>query len=313
MIENTLRTAVGYAHSKLILTGEHAVVYGKPAIALPFPLEVKAAIEEAPGEIIIDCAHYSGLLSMVPSKLQGIAVCMKEILHYFNKPLRGIIIRIHSSIPIGRGLGSSAAIAIAIVRGLFTFFGQEVSRKELLTFVQKAEIYAHGNPSGIDMEAASSNVPIWFQKGKEVTPIKVGAPLHMVVADSGRIGDTLKAVKNVKQRYVIEQENINSSLKRIEEMTYAARSALSIGNAQLLGKLLNMNHTELISLGVSDSNLNRLVKTARDAGALGAKLTGGGLGGCIIALAQNPRQGKLIADALIKAGAAKTWHFSTEY
>ncbi|MCM3571215.1 mevalonate kinase [Neobacillus mesonae] len=313
MVTCSTKSAVGLSHSKIILTGEHAVVYGIPAIAIPFPLEVKAEIRERAEEIVLDCAHFKGPLHKVPKKLMGIAACINETLLFLQKPLKGLKIRIHSSIPIGRGLGSSAAIAIAVVRGLFAFFGKEAGREELLALVQKAEIYAHGNPSGIDMEAASSNVPIWFQKGKEVIPLKAGAPLHIVAADTGRVGDTHKAVKNVKEKYVMDSKKTKDSLKRIEEITFKTRTALEIGNIRQLGELLNMNHKELMTLGVSDDGLNLLVKAANDAGALGAKLTGGGQGGCIIALANSMQQGKEIADCLLNAGAAKTWHFTAEY
>ncbi|MDM5157259.1 mevalonate kinase [Bacillus sp. DX1.1] len=312
MITSTPKAAVGYAHSKLILVGEHAVVYGKPAIAIPFPLGVTSTIEEKAGEIMIACGHYVGPINRMPVRMQGIAACIRATLNDLKKPLNGLLIRLHSSIPIGRGLGSSAAIAIAIVKSLFSFYGQKVSQKELMALVEIAEIYAHGNPSGIDMAAASSELPIWFKNGKEIIPLNVGSPLSIVVADSGRIGNTHTAVKKVREKFLLEPEKMQRSLERIERITLEANGALADGNSYLLGRLLNLNHAELITLGVSDDGLNRLVEAARSAGGLGAKLTGSGLGGCVITLAPNLEHAKVIADVLMKAGANKTWYFSTD-
>jgi mevalonate kinase len=307
------KTAVGYAHSKLILVGEHSVVYGKPAIAIPFPLKVKSTVEKKSGEIFLSSAYYIGSIDRMPEKMRGIAACIKAVMNYMNKPLNGLLIRLHSSIPLGRGLGSSAAIAIAIVNSLFSFYGRKASQKELMAFVEIAEIYAHGNPSGIDMAAASSEFPIFFKNGENVTPIKIESPFYFVVADSGRIGDTHTAVKKVKEKLYLEPEKIQCVLERIESIAFEAKAVLASGNSYLLGQLLNSNHSELIKLGVSDPGLNRLVEAARCAGSLGAKLTGGGLGGCVIALVRNLEQAKGIADALMKAGANKTWYFSTDY
>lgn len=306
------KAAVGYAHSKLILVGEHAVVYGKPAIAIPFPLKVKSTVEKKSGEIMLSCVYYVGSISRLPEKMKGIGACIKATLNYLNKPLNGLLIRLHSSIPLGRGLGSSAAIALAIVKSLFSFYGQKASQEEIMALVEISEIYAHGSPSGIDMAAVSSEFPIFFKNGKTVTQIEIGSPFHFVVADTGRIGDTHTAVNKVKENLHLEPKKMQSVLERIEKIAIEAKTVIKDGNSNLLGQLLNSNHSELIKLGVSDPGLNHLVEAARNAGALGAKLTGGGLGGCVIALVPNRKKAKVIADVLMKSGANKTWHFSTE-
>jgi mevalonate kinase len=306
------KMAVSYAHSKLILVGEHAVVYGQPALAIPFPLNVRSIIEQSSGTIMVKCPHYAGQLDRMPIKMEGIEACIKATLQYLERPAKDLLIQIDSTIPLGRGLGSSAAIAIALVRSLFSFFRKSVSQKELSSLVQIAEIYAHGNPSGIDMAAASSDVPILFQKGKEPTPLKSGAPLYMVIADTGRISDTHTAVEYVRGKFLSDPVKVQKSVQLIGQIALEAKDVLSYGNPYLLGKLLNKNQEELVTLGISDDGLNRLIKTARDAGALGAKLTGGGRGGCMIALAQNLEHAKLMANVLMKAGACKTWYFSTE-
>jgi mevalonate kinase len=311
MITSMPKTAVGYAHSKLILVGEHAVVYGKPAIAIPFPLKVKSTVEKRSGEIMLSSVFFVGTINRMPEKLKGIAACIKATLNYMNEPLHGLLIRLQSFIPLGRGLGSSAAIATAIVKSLFSFYGRKVSQKELMALVEVGEIYAHGNPSGIDMAAVSSDFPIFFQNGEKLTQIKMGAPLHFVVADSGQIGDTHTAVAKVKESLRTDSKKVQRVLERMERIAYEAKAVMKDGNSSYLGQLLNANHFELIKLGVSNPGLNRLVEAARSAGALGAKLTGGGLGGCVIALAPNQKQANVIADAFMMAGANKTWYFST--
>lgn len=311
MNQITQRVAIGSAHSKLILIGEHSVVYGMPAIALPFPiLEVVSTVEEISDQITLLCDYYSGPLERVPHKLRGIASCVAETLHILNKPEKGLLIRLHSSIPIGRGLGSSAAIAIAIVKSLFAFYRQNLDPKVLMSLVHKAETFAHGTPSGIDMAAALSDFPIWFEKGKKLRNLQLGGPLFLIVADTGHFGDTRAAVLSVRDKFRTHPEKTQKSVDQLGVITLEARAALSDGNLAGLGRLFDLAQAELVDLGVSDDSINRLVDTAKKAGALGAKLTGGGRGGCVLALADNLAHAKRISTTLMKAGASNTWYFS---
>ncbi|WP_160671034.1 mevalonate kinase [Clostridium sp. C8-1-8] len=311
MNTNSTKSAVGEAHSKLILVGEHAVVYGKPAIAIPFPLKVKAVTSSYSGKIMLESAIYSGAIENIPMKMQGLSACIKETLKKLNKSWYGLKILIDSEVPSGRGLGSSAAVAIAIVRSLFSFFEEELSDEELFRLVQISERYAHGKPSGIDTASEICECPIWFEKGKDIFPIKSGKELFIVVADTGRVGDTHTAVGNVKKKYDLEPLKVQKSLNEIGKVVDSARSSIIDGEINSLGRLLYSNHKELINLGVSDDQLDLLVEAAMKAGALGAKLTGGGLGGCMIALASSLEKARLISSELIKAGAFKSWYFSS--
>lgn len=306
------KVAIGYAHSKLILTGEHAVVYGFPAIAIPFPLEVTSIVERYDGEIMLACSYYFGPIDKAPEPLKGIVTCIKKTLKYLKKPFKGLLIRLHSEIPLGRGLGSSAAIAVATVKSLFLFYEKSIIQEKLMELVQVAEVYAHGNPSGIDMEAVSSKFPIFFQKGRNTLPLPVAVPFHLVVADSGKMSDTLTAVKKVKENYSSRRELIKNSMERIGEIGRLAKAALLKGDSKMLGRLLDANHQELITLGVSNDHLNILVHISRNEGALGVKMTGGGCGGCIIALARSRGHAEQIAKRLLDAGAEKTWFFTIE-
>lgn len=312
MNKASTKVAMGYAHSKLILIGEHAVVYGNHAIAIPFPLKVSSRIDESGGPITIESSIYTGCADNLPVKMKGIGECIKETLNYLNKPIKNLRIQIDSQIPIGRGLGSSAAIAVAVVRGLFAFYGQKLPKKELFSLVHIAEAYAHGKPSGIDMEAVSSKSPIWFQKGKDTVSLKPKGPLYIVVADTGHVGDTYTAVENVRKMYLSQGLMVKKSLMEIEKIANEAKEAFLKGDIYQLGELLNRNQKELMYLGVSNDELNRLIKTAINAGALGAKLTGGGLGGCIMAIAENIEKAKFIAEELVKKDALKSWYFNIE-
>ncbi|MBK1809454.1 mevalonate kinase [Clostridium sp. YIM B02505] len=306
------KTGSSEAHSKLILVGEHAVVYGKPAIAVPFPLKVKAVVEQSSGKIMFESKIYNGSIDNMPMKMKGIEVCIKETLDSLKEPFENLRIRVESSIPLGRGLGSSAAIAIAIVRSLFSFYEKKPSQEQLFSLVRISETYAHGKPSGIDTAAELSECPIWFQKGKEIVSLITGDPLYLVVADTGRIGDTHTAVDNVRKKYLVETREVEKSLDEIAKIAELAREALLSGDMYLLGSLLYRNHEELKVLGVSDDGLDTLIEAARNAGALGAKLTGGGLGGCMIAIGKDLEHAEVIAKQLMKAGASKSWYFSSE-
>ncbi|MBO0961400.1 mevalonate kinase [Neobacillus sp. MM2021_6] len=304
------KVAVGSAHGKLILVGEHSVVYGMPAIALPFPvLEATATVEENFEGIFLASDYYDGPLKGVPKKFWGIAACVEETLKLLNKHNQGLLIRLHSSIPIGRGLGSSAAIAIAIVKSLFAFYGKKAQPDEVMPLVHIAETFAHGNPSGLDMVTAFSEYPIWFQKGKKIESLQMGGPLFLVVADTGHFGDTRGAVLSIKAKHAANPERTQKSLNQLGTVTLEARRAISKGDLRLLGQLFDLAQSELTDLGVSNEKINRLVEAARKAGALGAKLTGGGRGGCIVALAQTATHAQVIAKALMKAGACNTWSF----
>lgn len=309
---DSVRIATGESHSKLILVGEHAVVYGQPAIAIPFPLKIRAQVRKSIGEITISSLLYTGKMEGISSEMNGISECIKNTLMHLNKPLKDLNIAVNSEIPLGRGLGSSAAVATAIVRGIFLYFNKSLTEKELFSLVEISESYAHGKPSGIDMMAVASDSPIYFKRQEGACSIKAPKPFYMVVADSGKIGGTRSAVEIVKKNHLADSERIDAVVNRIGEITDKAREAISRGELRNLGTLLNKNHEELKLLGVSDEIIDGMVDTAMRAGAIGAKLTGGGMGGCMVALANTMAEVEYISKELLKGGASRAWYFSTE-
>jgi len=305
------KTATGVAHSKLILVGEHAVVHGQPAISIPFPLiGVESVVERVPGGVYLDSSFYAGPMESAPKILTGIVHTIKQTLKLLHIPYENLLIRIHSSIPPGKGLGSSASVAIAVVKSLFTFSEKPYTNEQVLQLANISETYAHGAPSGIDSLTITSPSPIWYRKEQPIDYITPNGDFYFVVADTGRKADTRTAVEMVTGLIKTAPKKAYGTMERIGEITYQVREALEKSGKQVLGFLLNEAQKELESIGVSDKSLNRLIYFARQEGALGAKLTGAGHGGCMIALAQNEAHAMLLSEKLKQFGAHDVWPFA---
>lgn len=302
---------VGHSQSKLILIGEHSVVYGQPAIALPFPLiGVEAIVEYSLGDIYLKSDLYEGPIDRAPTLLSGIVSTIKHTLKMLNLPDKNLLIEVESTIPPGKGLGSSAAVATAVVKSLFVYAGETYTNKQILSYANIAETYAHGSPSGIDSLTVNSDKPVWYEMGKSIDYINTQGEFHFVVADSGREADTKTAVDTVKELMKATPEKIERTMNRLGEITYQVRESLENSSKQMLGTLLNEAQKELVTLGVSDLGLNKLITFVLNEGALGAKLTGAGNGGCIIALAKNHQHSRLLTEKLLKSGVESVWPFT---
>ena len=298
----------GRASGKIILMGEHAVVYGQPAIALPFSaVGISVTVTERGTALSVSCAFYEGLVHEMPKIWESLKHAIRFSLYRIGAPSdHPIHIQIDSTIPAERGMGSSAAVAVAVARALFAFYQKELRDQELWDIVQSSEKIAHGNPSGVDTATTSGKQPVFFIKGQPIQPLRIQLDAYLVVGDSGKTGHTLEAVSDVAKLYQ-EEPNARIWMEELGDLTRQAKGFLASGQAQDLGQVMNQAHTLLQELGVSDSVLDQLVAVARDKGALGAKLTGGGRGGCMIALAANQHQAEKIAQALERAGACQTW------
>lgn len=305
------KIATGVAHSKLILVGEHAVVHGQPAISIPFPLiGVESVVEHVPGGVYLDSSLYQGPMDSAPKALTGIVHAIKQTLKLLQIPYEDLLIRIRSSIPPGKGLGSSASVAIAVIKSLFTYSDMPYTNEEILQLANISETYAHGAPSGIDSLTITSSSPIWYRKEQPIDYIQPNGVFHFVVADTGQMADTKTAIATVKDLIKTAPRKAFGKMERLGEITYQVRDALEKSSKQVLGFLLNEAQKELEAIGVSDTSLNRLIHFARQEGALGAKLTGGGNGGCMIALAQNEIHAMLLSEKLKQFGAHAVWPFA---
>lgn len=298
-------SGTGDAHAKAILLGEHAAVYGAPALAIPLHgLGVRAHAAAADG-IHLDSELFTGPASDAPARLWPVLTAIRTALDQ-QHATTGAHVRIRSSIPYERGLGSSAAVAAAVARAIADLTQTSLDPDSVYAIVQEAERVAHGNPSGLDARAVTAAAPIRFQQGV-AAPVAVGSPLMFTIADSGASGSTAQAVAQVRDRRSKDRSGVDAFIARIAEFTEAAAADLTAGDATALGERMTQTHELLTSLGVSNDRLDTLVGAAHSGGSPGAKLTGGGQGGCVIALATSTEHADELGAALRAAGAPRTW------
>ncbi|WP_436630020.1 mevalonate kinase [Latilactobacillus sakei] len=307
---DTMQTSVGNSHAKIILIGEHAVVYGQPAIALPiFAVQTTVHVTAQPtlSEPLINSPYYSGPLSQAIGQMQGIRRLIEQLWQQLDDQQTAFELTIESELPAERGMGSSAATAIAIIRALFTFYHQELNQRDLLKLAALSENMIHGNPSGIDTATTGATTPLWFVKGQPLQPLPIDLQGYLVIADSGQKGQTGPAVKSVQNQMMSNPERTQPLITHIGELSQAVATNIAQNQLVALGQNLSLAQDDLRVLGVSNSRIDALIETANQAGSLGTKLTGGGRGGCIIALAKTQTDAKRLAQQLRQAGAIKTW------
>lgn len=297
------------APGKVILFGEHAVVYGQPALAVPVTqvhadIEIEASPE--PG-IWIDAPDVhlrASLEALEPS--HPIAATVRNTLSALgaDQP-SGIEIRIRSTIPVASGLGSGAAVSVALIRALAGYLDRPLTDEVVSDIAFETEKMHHGTPSGIDNSVVTYARPVYFVKGQDIQTFHVGRPFTLVIGDTGISASTKESVGDVRVLWETDRSHVETLFAAIGSIVRTARQLIQAGTPRGLGPLMDENHALLQEMTVSSPELDRLVAAARGAGAWGAKMSGGGRGGDMIALV-GEEDAEAVAGALRNAGALNT-------
>jgi mevalonate kinase len=305
---NLLPFVKASAPGKIILFGEHAVVYNRPALAVPVTqVHVDVEVLDSPRSGI--WIHAPGIdlhadLDSLPADHPVGSVILKLFQRFDILPSPALEISIDSTIPVAAGLGSGAAVSVALIRALSGHLNRSLTDEEVNNFAYEVEKLHHGTPSGIDNTVITYSRPVYFIKGKPTETFKVGKPFTVVIGDTGIQAPTKNVVSDVRRLWRHDQYNIERIFDEIAQISLIGRRAIESGRPELLGELMDQNHEHLRTLTVSSPELECLVTAARKAGALGAKLSGGGRGGNMIALVDQDRA-ESVSDALLSAGARR--------
>ena len=290
------------APGKIILFGEHAVVYGKPAIAIPVSgMRASAWSETGENGLTINALDLNEKFSITDENNQ-FSVLAQSILAKTNQNEPNLTINLSSKLPQGSGMGSSAATSTAVCRALSGYLGVNLAENEISELVFDAEKVVHGNPSGIDNTVVAYEMPVYFIKGEKPETFEPGKKFFLVIGDTGIEASTKETVSNVRDNWKKEPGLMDGYFDEIERITNQGKIAIEKGNEKIVGEMMDKNHELLNSIGVGHDKLEKLIDIAKDTDALGAKLTGGGGGGNMVALAKDKRNQKKIQDAITEAG-----------
>ena len=296
----------GIGFGKAILFNEHFVVYGLPAIVSAIGKYTIAKIEpnNKSGWDIND--NRKATPNYKEEKIQQQKDSINRMLKKLNIALskQGINITLDGTLYCASGIGASAASCVAIARALSQHYNLNLSNEEINEIAYEGEKGYHGTPSGIDNTASTFGGLIWFEKSDNniMDKISINTPVEVVMGNTGKVANTTAAVEGVRQRKQQNPEKYDQIFDRAENIAYLAKDAFQDEDYRELGKLMNENHKLLQQIEVSSRELDFMVKLARDNGALGAKLTGGGLGGNMIALTPGRDLQDTVANAIEKEG-----------
>jgi mevalonate kinase len=302
------------APGKIILLGEHAVVYHRPAIAIPVtqvaahasvtanPLGQPGMVRIEAPDIALSC-HLHEL-----SDLHPLATAVNSVAEALGiQSIPACTLRITSTIPIASGLGSGAAVSVAIARSLSAFLGHPLEDDQVSNIAYRVDQIYHGAPSGVDNTVIAYAQPVFFIRGQPFQRLCTHEKFTMVIGDTGIGTPTGEVVMDLRRRWQAQPAGYEPMFDQIGAIVQQARTLLEDGPIQQLGPLMTQNHSLLQQMDISCPELDALVNAALSAGASGAKLCGGGRGGNMIALAgEAPDSPERIAAALRMAGAVNT-------
>ncbi len=296
----------GIGFGKAILFNEHFVVYGIPAIVSAIGKYTVAKIEQIDGSGWTLSDNRKATPRYKEDKLDQQKDSINNIIKKIGVDLskKGVDITLEGNLYCASGVGASAASCVAIARALSNHYQLNLSDEEINRVAYEGELAYHGTPSGIDNTASTFGGLIWYEKKDPIVmdKIRIPAPVEIVMGNTGKVANTTAAVAGVRERKEKNPGKYKEIFDRAENIAYLAKDALIDEDYEELGKLMNENHKLLQQIEVSSKELDFLVKLARDYGALGAKLTGGGLGGNMIALTPGKDLQDEVANAMEKEG-----------
>ena len=277
-------TAVG--HGKVILLGEHAVVYGRPAIAGAILRGVLATCCASDGPATLSVPAWG--LAVRAGDASEVGRALAAIFTALGRPASGVAIDADATVPGGAGLGGSAALGVAVARAIAEHDRRPLDDAALRDAVLAWESVFHGNPSGIDAEIAATGAIGVYVKGQGLRPLRLRAPLPIAIGDSGERSATKDMVTAFAREKERAPEKVERILEGIASLVRNAVLALEAGDLPQVGKLMNLDQTLLASMMLSTARIEDLCAAARTAGAWGCKLTGAGGGGCVVAIGPDP-------------------------
>jgi mevalonate kinase len=305
-------TVSSRAPGKIILSGEQFVVLGAPAVAMA--VNLYSTIDVRPSqsgriEVTADIPlHLVGDADKRSSAaknqelLEPLRLAASATLDHLASNERNVHVDANCEIPIGAGLGSSASTTVATISAVAKSTGTRLDRREIFKLAFMPENYLHGHPSGVDQATCTYGGIIQFRKPSKIKAINIKRPPMILVCDSGVHRSTKALVGSVVKRSRKQADMFQTHLEEITTLSNGVVKALRDEDDNGLGSLMNRNHELLRQICVSTPRLDRLVAKARKAGALGAKLTGAGGGGCIIALCDDKKIQSNIARELRREG-----------
>ena len=303
------------AAAKIILFGEHFVVYGEPAIVLAIDKRAYATVDQSDDKCLhvrsanLNLKGYfkdgvfkveQGDIREAKLKFEPVRVAVERVLAAYKEQI-GLDVEINSTVPVGAGLGSSAAVVAAVTEAAGALLNVKMTKEDVFRVALEAERVVHGTASVVDPAIATFGGTLLFQTDTGFKPLEVKTEAPLVIGNTGVERSTKVQVDKVRAIAKNYPQIMELMKKTAREIVLRAMDAFKHNDLKALGDLMNVNHALLYGIGVSDESLEWLINAAKKAGAYGAKLTGAGGGGCMIALAN---EGKLqdVLDAIMRAG-----------
>ncbi|MDX1687574.1 MAG: mevalonate kinase [Candidatus Promineifilaceae bacterium] len=308
-----MTTTQASAPAKVILFGEHAVVYGRPAIAAPVSQVRATALvaDSAPTGVRLVAPDIGEAYWLADAGEEDpLAAAVRSVQEAAGRSrLPNLTITVRSNIPVASGLGSGAATAAALIRALALHLERPdlASNESVSSLTYEVETLHHGTPSGIDNTVVAYERPVYFIRRSpenQIDTFRAGRPLRLLIADTGIRSSTRDVVSDVRRQWQAEPERFEEIFTACGRIADAARRAIEAGDLERVGSLMQENQVWLRQMTVSSTELDRLAEAAGEAGALGAKLSGAGRGGNIIALVTESAEAA-VRQALSAAGALK--------